>query len=902
MNFKDIPNKYRPVPFWSWNDKLNTEETEIQIEKMAQVGIGGFFMHARGGLQTEYMGKDWFDNVQCGIDKGKELGLHPWAYDENGWPSGFGSGKVNGKGIKYQQKYLRVEKGEKHTEKTICNTGGYHFYYDVNPFYVDLLDKAVVREFISEIYNPYYEKFGNDLVGFFTDEPQLSRDGIPWSFVLKDEYEKEYGEDLLPLLTDLFFDTDTSKNTRVKFWRLVTKLFSESFLGQVYKWCDERGLKLTGHMVLEESLNSQLTTNGAVMPQYEYFHIPGMDWLGRGKVCKTDMIQLSSVAAQLGKKQVLSETFALTGWNMGFEEMRKLYEQQMVRGVNLLCTHLCAYSLRGIRKRDFPGSFFYHQPWWGKYNSFIDYVSRIGMLLAEGEIRYDTLLIHPQTTAWSLFNCSDNNGLDELNDRLYNAIDVLEKKHILFHFGDELLMEKYAKTENGKIIIGEQKYSKVILLSDLKLFDSTVSLIEEFEKSGGKIYTPENILPDDIIGNENIVYTKRYFDEFDLYYLVNTGENTEKLNIKKGTAVLDSLTGDIRSLGNEILSPGESIVVLDGLYSEGEIKKKRESKEIELDGEWNIKECDLNAYTLDCCDYYFDKRLVEKNSPVISIQEKACALKRKVNILMEFSFKADYIPKTVFLVCETPEIFRISVNGKPLEANVCGTYFDNAFKKISLEGYIVNGENKITMECDFVQSDRVYKEIDDAVKFEAVKNKLSYDIEIESIYLVGDFSIRTPQNFEDLERDAVRYSGEMIVSSPVRKVFIDSIEKQGFPFFSGKMVLSKNIICEKIPYILKFSKKFANIVSVKVNGNEVSDILWKPYEADISDYIADGENEIEIMLTGSLRNLLGPHHLESGESYNVTPASFFKGDTLWGDWHKEKWNDGYSFVKFGIEK
>lgn len=902
MNFKDIPNKYRPIPFWSWNDKLNTEETKLQIEKMAQVGIGGFFMHARGGLQTEYMGEDWFDNVQCGIDKGKELGLHPWAYDENGWPSGFGSGKVNGKGIKYQQKYLRVEKGEKHTEKTICNTGGYHFYYDVNPFYVDLLDKAVVRDFISEIYNPYYEKFGNDLVGFFTDEPQLSRDGIPWSFVLQDEYKKEYTEDLLPLLKDLFFDTDTSKNTRVKFYRLVTKLFSESFLGQVYKWCDERGLKLTGHMVLEEDLETQLTPNGAVMPQYEYFHIPGMDWLGRGEVCKMNMLQLSSVAAQLGKKQVLSETFALTGWNMGFEEMRKLFEQQMVRGVNLLCTHLCAYSLRGIRKRDFPGSFFYHQPWWDKYNSFIDYVSRIGMLLAEGEIRYDTLFIHPQATGWSLFDCGDNKGLDELNDRLYSAVDVLEKKHILFHFGDEILMEKYAKIENGKIIIGKQEYSKVVLLSDLTLFDSTESLLNEFEKSGGKIYNPENILPDDIIENENIVYTKRYFDEFDLYYLVNTGESAEKLNIKKGTAVLDPLTGDIRPLGNEILSPGESMVVLDGLYPEKENGKNYKAEVINLDGQWEIKESDLNAYTLDCCDYYFDNKLIEKNAPVISIQEKACALKRKVNILMEFSFKADYIPKTVFLVCETPEIFTITVNGKPVKEKVCGTYFDNAFKKIPLDGYIVNGENKITMECDFLQSDSMYKEIDDAVKFEAVKNKLSYDVEIESIYLVGDFSIRTPQSFEDLDRDAVRYRGEMIVSSPIEKVLINNIEKQGFPFFSGKMVLSKKIICEKKPYILKFSKKFANVVSVKVNGKEVCDILWKPYEADISDYIVVGENEIEITLINSLRNLLGPHHLESGESHNVTPASFFKDDTLWGDWHKENWNEGYCFVKFGIEK
>lgn len=55
MNFKNVPKKYRPVPFWSWNEKLNIEETKRQIDIMDNAGIGGFFMHARGGLQTEYM-------------------------------------------------------------------------------------------------------------------------------------------------------------------------------------------------------------------------------------------------------------------------------------------------------------------------------------------------------------------------------------------------------------------------------------------------------------------------------------------------------------------------------------------------------------------------------------------------------------------------------------------------------------------------------------------------------------------------------------------------------------------------------------------------------------------------------------------------------------------------------
>ena len=35
---------YRPIPFWSWNEKLECEETKNQIKLMDEAGIGGFFM------------------------------------------------------------------------------------------------------------------------------------------------------------------------------------------------------------------------------------------------------------------------------------------------------------------------------------------------------------------------------------------------------------------------------------------------------------------------------------------------------------------------------------------------------------------------------------------------------------------------------------------------------------------------------------------------------------------------------------------------------------------------------------------------------------------------------------------------------------------------------------------
>ena len=54
--------------------------------------------------------------------------MRPWAYDKNGWPSGFGNGKISGLGEEYQQKILRMELGEAQTAHTICNIDGIHFY------------------------------------------------------------------------------------------------------------------------------------------------------------------------------------------------------------------------------------------------------------------------------------------------------------------------------------------------------------------------------------------------------------------------------------------------------------------------------------------------------------------------------------------------------------------------------------------------------------------------------------------------------------------------------------------------------------------------------------------------------------------------------------------------------
>ena len=190
------------LPFWSWNDRLEPEEIRRQIEAMRKAGIGGYFMHARGGLETPYMGEEWMEAIRAGLDAAGEM--EAWAYDENGWPSGFADGTIPRKGWEYQQKGLQPLTVGRDSLEGVQVLGAYRLTAEgdmmmadrpadgdlavacaVNAYYIDALDPKVIRAFLEETHERYHREFGPDfggkLKGFFTDEPQYANGLIPWS-------------------------------------------------------------------------------------------------------------------------------------------------------------------------------------------------------------------------------------------------------------------------------------------------------------------------------------------------------------------------------------------------------------------------------------------------------------------------------------------------------------------------------------------------------------------------------------------------------------------------------------------------------------------------------------------------------------------------------------------------
>ena len=85
---------------------------------------------------------------------------------------------------------------------------------------------------------------------------------------------------------------------------------------------------------------------------------------------------------------------------------------------------------------------------------FNDFASRMGMLLAEGKIKCEVLVLHSISSAW-LVRCDDYDWKTKIhetfNKDLMDVINCLDQNQILNHLGDEAVMEKTASVD-GKTL------------------------------------------------------------------------------------------------------------------------------------------------------------------------------------------------------------------------------------------------------------------------------------------------------------------------------------------------------------------------------------------------------------------------------------------------------------------
>lgn len=952
------------IPFWSWNDKLEEAELRRQINNMKKLNMNGFFMHARAGLETEYLSDEWFDAVNVCIDEAKKLGMEAWCYDENGWPSGFAGGRLL-KDEKNFARYLKYEVREDFAEdafKVYKVTGSvyklltepedglreYHCIYIMPECsYVDILDKRIIKKFIEETYELYKkriapEDWGTVMPGFFTDEPQYYRYGTPWSNILGYEFSKRYGYDISDRVIELFLPIGGFRKLRYDYHGLIGDLYVNSFIKQVYDWCEENGCKITGHGIEENTLAGQLMCCGEIMEFYRYQHIPGVDWLCRP--LRNDCLakQLGSVCAQLGKDKAITESFALSGWDVLPRELKNIADFQYANGVNVTCQHLYAYSFRGQRKRDYPANFSEHLPWQKHLADFNSYYNNLGYMLSLGKEAVSTGVIHPVRNA-SMYFIHDNEPGRHFSQaktdpdlRFKELSDWLGENQIAYHYLSETMTNQMAYVKDGKLYLGQCCYDKILVPDVETVTASTAELLRQFVQSGGRLYLQGNapVMVDAVYADLSFLKAGLPMEELKramdvtvechrahalrvqtrmiggsrLVFIANV-KNTPCKDIRvtlKGASSITAL--DILSLKASALKvedsavvfdlgDSESLVLLENMPCENEYLPPR--RDVFLPPKTvRFNKKPENALTLDQVSYSLDGVHFSEKLHLMQLKDQLLQERYKGRLYLQYSFDVSEIPDSVKLACEPMKYLSFEINGE--SADFDGSWWlDRRFPVCDLKDRVRLGKNTVTCSFDYYQSDYVYYVLYGGVS-ESLRNCLNFDTEIECMYLFGDFALETPGSFEEAERMGYTYRDSFSLKRSKDTLLWSNVICDGYPFFAGELDISFEHFYKKGDPACLCLKGRYHVAEISVNGEPADRLLFGDV-SDLSRYLKEGNNRIDVKLTNSNRNLLGPHHHPEVEVYRVGPRTF-TCEKLWKDGECKNYvKDFYAFVRFGVD-
>lgn len=920
---------YRGVPFWSWNNELDEKELVRQIEDMKAAGLGGFIMHARIGLKTEYLGEKWFSCIDACLKKAKELHMNAWVYDENGWPSGFVGGKLL-ENPDYLARFLTYEVKDDFDSTAFCvfektdagytrlyaskeGTVQYHcIYLQVSPANTDILNPVVVDAFIKETHEQYYarfaESFGKELVGFFTDEPQYYRWATPYTPVAEALFESRYGEDIRNGLIYLFVQDENGYVFRLRYYQMLNELYTNNFYKKLYDWCEAHNCKLTGHSIEERTLVGQMLGGAGVMPSYRYEHIPAIDCLGRNCMNELATRQLASVASQMGIHQTMTETFACCGHDVTPKELKSVGDSQFFNGVSLLCHHLYPYSLAAQGKTDHPPVFSPQGNWFSGFGDFNEYFTRLGYLVANTTDCYDVLIVHPMRDVYLDYLHKDPQGSTKQINESFNELLLTLRRHgVCYHLADEGMLQDMGRVEDGALVIGNCRYQTVLVPQMRNISSPTLALLEQF---GGKLCmlgTPELIdgVPQTVRLTPNYTFdallqnvrtqffcedgrcglSARQSDLGDYLFIKNYSRTKSSRVVMRDVAehyrLLDLETLTLSDISNDVTleACGGLILVRD---ENARVAEPPVTVREDITEAFRVTDVTENHLVLDYISISYDGENFGERLPVQRQFEDLLRADYKGPLWLCYRFNvADKMPLTALLEREKYQTVRL--NGKDL--TLCDTDFDINFVTADLSDAVQCGENKLVVSLDYYQHDGVHFALFDPMATESLRNCLYYDTHIENAFVIGDFVL-------DAQHTVHRRTALPALSS--------QNHQNGYPFFAGKLTLCGSYAYNGIgKRTLSLEKGRFIQAELCINGKTV--LLTMDSKRDVTSLLKTGDNQISIVLHASLRNLFGPHHwAPDPEPIGVSPLPFtLRG--LWNGGMTPKYTPVYNTVPFGVD-
>jgi len=199
-------------------------------------------------------------------------------------------------------------------------------------------------------------------------------------------------------------------------------------------------------------------------------------------------------------------------------------------------------------------------------------------------------------------------------------------------------------------------------------------------------------------------------------------------------------------------------------------------------------------------------------------------------VRIEFPFYVEEIPVSGMTLCmETPHEFKVEVNGRNLKLEDLGWWVDIAFRKFHIPADMIRkGENVLVQEFDFRE-----------------------DLDLEALYLLGEFSVR-------LE------GAKKILGGLPERISVGDLADQGFPFYTGGISYNIPLLHDLSGHdqvVLEVPDFQGACIKVDPGKGDEQILAWEPNRVDITNNLEESrEMELKVVMTRS--NTFGPlHHI-----------------------------------------
>src|SRR5271157_5159653 len=369
--------------------------------------------------------------------------------------------------------------------------------------YIDILRRETVKDFIDFTHKKYAEWFiargkqdylGTVVPGIFTDEPSMAQvygnigqvlNAVVFTPEMPAKFQEMFGYDFNSILISLFYETGIAVKHRCNFWTCATELYVNAFYKQIYEYCDQYGLRTTGHVNSEGTFPSHIYQHGDYFKVFQYMHYGGVDQLTED-VRPDDLEELwslntnpysgmanemvlaskfaSSAAHLLGKPRVLVEAFGTSSWDITMASAKRVNDFLIATGCDLFVPHSFNYSEDSYRKGDHPAAFNY-QPYYAHWKQLADYNARLCAIFNahSGVLVPEVLLFYPTKSYYAEMMPLHSLLADFMGRNFNHQADCLLRQQLDFELANEDLITGSTLNGDGTFTIRGEIF-KVLFL------------------------------------------------------------------------------------------------------------------------------------------------------------------------------------------------------------------------------------------------------------------------------------------------------------------------------------------------------------------------------------------------------------------------------------------------------